>query len=240
MTSPSEAAKDRVAYNVYCDESCHLEFDHQPCMVLGALWCRTDRVRAVADDLRAIKAEHGLARQFETKWIKVSGGKLAFYEALISYFAASPDLFFRGLVATHKERLNPAAWSRDHDDWYYVMYYEMLRVLGAPERELRVYLDIKDTRSQQKILRLSEYLSNAIGPIGGSLTRIQTIRSHESELLQLADLVIGAIAYANRGLSGLPAKTALVSQLETTFGRKLTIATPKSRTKFNLFLWTPQ
>ncbi|MCL0066152.1 DUF3800 domain-containing protein, partial [Dehalococcoidia bacterium] len=26
-------------YNIYCDESYHLEHDHQEIMVLGALWC---------------------------------------------------------------------------------------------------------------------------------------------------------------------------------------------------------
>ena len=26
-------------YNVYCDESCHLENDHQKVMTLGAVWC---------------------------------------------------------------------------------------------------------------------------------------------------------------------------------------------------------
>jgi len=26
-------------FNVYCDESCHLENDHQTAMVLGAVWC---------------------------------------------------------------------------------------------------------------------------------------------------------------------------------------------------------
>ncbi len=30
-------------YNVYCDESCHLEGDHQPAMVLGAVWCPLER-----------------------------------------------------------------------------------------------------------------------------------------------------------------------------------------------------
>jgi hypothetical protein len=26
-------------FNVYCDESCHLEHDRQQAMVLGAVWC---------------------------------------------------------------------------------------------------------------------------------------------------------------------------------------------------------
>lgn len=236
----SDTVRDPVPYNVYCDESCHLEFDHQPCMVLGAVWCRADRARSVADDLRAIKARHGMSRQFETKWTKVSGAKLVFYQDVIAYFIANPALHFRGFVATHKERLNQVAWSRDHDDWYYVMYYEMLKILGAQNRELRVYMDIKDTRGQEKVVGLGRFLSTAVEPIGGTVGRIQTIRSHESEILQVADLLIGALSYANRGLNGLPAKVALIAQLEMAFGRPLTQATPRSRTKFNVFLWTPR
>ena len=26
-------------FNVYCDESCHLEHDNIPTMVIGAVWC---------------------------------------------------------------------------------------------------------------------------------------------------------------------------------------------------------
>jgi len=25
-------------YNIYCDESCHLENDHEPVMLVGAVW----------------------------------------------------------------------------------------------------------------------------------------------------------------------------------------------------------
>jgi hypothetical protein len=34
--------------NIYCDESCHLERDQQPVMVLGALWCAEDKASEVA------------------------------------------------------------------------------------------------------------------------------------------------------------------------------------------------
>ena len=34
-------------YNVYCDESCHLEHDHQNVMALGAVWCPLDKVREI-------------------------------------------------------------------------------------------------------------------------------------------------------------------------------------------------
>ena len=32
-------------YNIYCDESCHLEQDGQPVMVLGAVWLSHDHAR---------------------------------------------------------------------------------------------------------------------------------------------------------------------------------------------------
>ena len=30
-------------FHVYCDESCHLENDHQNAMVVGAVWCLLDK-----------------------------------------------------------------------------------------------------------------------------------------------------------------------------------------------------
>ncbi len=45
-------------YNVYCDESCHLENDGQPIMVLGVIWCPKDDARRLGTELRDIKARH--------------------------------------------------------------------------------------------------------------------------------------------------------------------------------------
>ena len=41
-------------FNVYCDESCQLENDHQKVMALGAVWCpfqRNQMVVALADEI---------------------------------------------------------------------------------------------------------------------------------------------------------------------------------------------
>ena len=52
-------------YNVYCDESCHLENDGQKAMVLGAVWCPKDKRLEIAQRIREIKQRHGLGRDFE-------------------------------------------------------------------------------------------------------------------------------------------------------------------------------
>ena len=49
-------------YNLYCDESCHLENDGQQAMVLGAVWCPSDKRREIADRIREIKIKHGLGK----------------------------------------------------------------------------------------------------------------------------------------------------------------------------------
>ena len=54
-------------YNIYCDESCHLENDKQSAMVLGAVWCPLDKTHEIAVRVREIKRKHGLSSKFEVR-----------------------------------------------------------------------------------------------------------------------------------------------------------------------------
>ena len=44
--------------NIYCDESCHLENDREPVMLLGAVWCPKAEAGVLAAELRALKQQH--------------------------------------------------------------------------------------------------------------------------------------------------------------------------------------
>ena len=99
-------------YNLYCDESCHLEHDGVPVMAWGAVTCPEGEVRAVAEAVRALKVAHGLKPDFEAKWTKVSPAKAAFYLALIDLFLADDRLRFRGLVVPDKARLDHARFGQ--------------------------------------------------------------------------------------------------------------------------------
>jgi len=70
-------------YNIYCDESCHLENDRQKSMVLGCVWCPERKTFAIAEHLRELKVKHGLKRSFEIKWTKVTPSKKLFYEEFL-------------------------------------------------------------------------------------------------------------------------------------------------------------
>lgn len=227
-------------YNIYCDESCHLENDKQGVMVLGAIWCSTEKVRESAQRLREIKCKHGLAADFEIKWTKVSPAKLDFYLDVLDYFFDDSDLHFRALVVSDKFELCHAAYSQDHDTWYYKMFFDLLKVLLTPIDYFSIYLDIKDTRSADKVRKLHDILCNNLYDFHRDIIRrVQNVRSHEVEQIQLADLLIGAVSYANRNLVDNPAKLALIERMRKRSTYSLTRTTLLREDKVNLFLWEP-
>jgi len=224
--------------NIYCDESSHLQHDLQQVMVLGAIWCPLEKTREIAVRIREIKQRHKLSPSFEIKWSKVSPAKQMFYMDLVDYFFDDDDLHFRAWVIADKSKLRHHDFMQDHDAWYYKMYFEMLKVLLSPSYEYRIYLDIKDTRSASKIANLHEVLCNNMYDFERKIiTRIQTIRSHEVEQLQLADLLIGIVSYANRSLNTNSAKLALVERMRHRSHYSLTKTTLLREDKVNIFRW---
>ncbi len=227
-----------LTYNVYCDESCHLEHDHQPVMVLGAIWCPLETSHEISVNIRAIKKAHRVSPSFEIKWTKVSQAKQAFYLDLVNYFFDNNALHFRALIVSDKTKLQHELYGQDHDTWYYKMYFDMLKVILDPEARYRIYVDIKDTRSAVKIAKLHDVLCNNIYDFERQIIeRVQTVRSNEVEPLQLADLIIGIISYVNRGLESNSAKVALVNKMRERSGYSLTQTNLLRENKVNLFVW---
>ncbi len=228
-------------YNVYCDESCHLEHDRQPAMVLGAVWCPESQRASIARAIRELKITHGLASNFEVKWTKVSPAKLDFYLALINLFFSDSRLHFRGIVIPDKSKLDHSMFNQSHDDFYYKMYFQLLKVIFESGNRYRIYLDIKDTRSQQKVTKLLDYLANAQYDFNKEMVEwIQQVHSHEIEQLQLADVLIGALGYLHRGLQTSSAKQAIIERIKAKSGFSLRRSTLPSEKKFNVFVWTTQ
>ena len=227
-------------FNVYCDESCHLENDNQPVMLLGAVWCPQEEVARLSGEVQDMKARH--KAMGELKWTKVSKARLDFYLELVDWFLAEALLHFRGLVVLHKDRLNHALFNQgSHDDFYYKMYFSLLSKILSPEDRYNIYLDIKDTRSRLKLRKLGETLCNdKYDFISQMIGRLQNIRSDESRLLQVCDFLLGVVSYRHRGLSGNPTKIEIIRHLEGHLGRDMLRSTSLQEEKFNLFLFSPR
>ena len=200
-------------YNFYCDESCHLPNDGNKIMVLGGIWCPKEKTREINDRIRDIKSKYEIGT--EMKWVKVSAAKLEAYADLVNYFFDDDDLHFRALVVDNKDKINHEAFDQTHDDWYYKMYFDMIKTILTPGSGYYIYLDIKDTKSKTKIRKLQAVLENSRYTFSSNTIRnIQVIRSHEVEIMQLTDILIGAAAYKLRGFSQSNAKNGLINLME--------------------------
>lgn len=228
-------------FNIYCDESCHLEHDVSKVMVLGAVWCPEEKAHEIAKRIRELKAEAGLARWYEVKWTKVSPSKREFYLRLIDYFFDDDDLHFRAVVIPDKSLLRHGEFAQNHDTFYYKTYYTLIKNLLSPEDRFNIYLDIKDTNSRAKEVKLHDVLCNSLYDRERTIIRrLQSVRSHEVEQVQLADVLTGVVTYANRELSSSAAKLSLVKKMKERSGNPLTRTTLVRASKVNILIWEAQ
>lgn len=225
-------------YNVYCDESCHLEKDGIPTMAWGATYCLTKSTRSIVDNIRLLKNKHGLSHDFEIKWNKVSPAKLEFYLDLIEYYLNEDGLRFRGLLVQDKLKFHRSDYGKSNGDWYFKLYYTLLQFIFNPQNQYCIYLDMKNRYEGQRIKKMHDVLATSMNDLQHDcVKRVQIIQSQESELLQIADLLLGALTYANKNLVSSTAKVEIVRLLRMNLGSGiLTNTSTDSVTKFNLLV----
>lgn len=225
-----------MKYNIFVDESCHLEHDRIPVMCIGYVKVPVLAYEELKEKLAALKAAHHTLS--ELKWNKFSASRLPLYKALVDFFFANP-LQFRCVLVKYKNRLRHEDFNRgSHDNFYYKLTYFLLNP-NPPGSEYRVFLDIKDTRGKQKLLKIEEVFENRHRGASPFL-HFQHLRSTDNLFFQLADLFIGAVTYKARRLQSNPYKLEFIKYLELKSGFSLDESTPPWETKFNIFDHQPR
>ncbi len=136
--------------------------------------------------------------------------------------------------------LDPQAHGLTHDEFYYRMYYQMLRPLLSGRGTYRIFVDIKDTKSARTTAKLGQVLANKYRDFARERIRpVELVRSQQIQQAQLADLLIGAVAYANRGLKTSAAKLAVVERIRERSGQSLVSNSSLFARKLNVFVWQP-
>lgn len=214
-------------FNFYCDESTHIENDGQPYMILSYISTPYHLLKMHNQNIREMKIRHFF--KGEIKWSAISKSQYPFYNELVDYFFNS-HLNFRAIVID-KSQLNHSAFNQTHSDFYDKMYYQLLNKKIEPENNYNIYIDIKDTYSYLKARNLKKYLARDYD----NIRNLQVIRSHESELMQLTDVIMGAVNYKLRGFNKVTAKNNIIEKIEKLCGKPLTQKTNKVENKFNLF-----
>jgi hypothetical protein len=229
------------AYNLYCDESCHLLNDHIPIMGFGMIITPLIETRKHSLQIKEIKQRHNCTG--ELKWIKVSAKNINFYLEIVHYFFSTKEIAFKSLIVHNKGGIDSESFIKDgHDLFYYKMYYDLIETFSLynPDKPCKIYLDEKDTLGCMKIHRLKEDLLKSIPNNAGQIEDIQEIKSKQSNMVQLADFFLGAVTYANRELFTNSAKLTVIKEIETRSGYSLKHSTEPWEAKFNLLHFYPR
>lgn len=217
-------------FNFYCDESCHLEGDDKKYMILSYVSCAYNQTRLHNRYIRDLKIKHHF--KGEVKWSALSKSMYPFYSELIDYFFAT-DLQFRAIIID-KVDIDNNSRNQTQDEFYNKMYYQLLNSRLDDAFRYNIYLDVKDTRSYEKAKKLKMYLNSK--DRRECVRNLQTIRSYESELIQLDDVLMGAIAYyLNCDTRNVIAKQQIIDKIERHHGSSLKKKSSPYEDKFNLF-----
>lgn len=213
-------------FNMYCDESSHLQNDGMPFMLIAYTCTPYNQLKIHNEQIKQIKAKYKF--KGEIKWINVSKSQLNFYMELIDYFF-NTELQYRAIIID-KSKIDENKKDFTYDDFYFRMYYQLLSRKLSRKYMYNIYLDIKDTASQSKLSTLRKFLNKR-----KAIRNLQFIKSHESYLMQMTDLITGAINYRLRQLKSVDAKLELIKKIEAHTDLKLNCSTPIGEKKFNLF-----
>lgn len=226
--------------NIYCDESCHLEHDRISVMALGAVWCPRRKTNEINSRLTDIKERYGLPASHELKWSKVSTNHWQLYLDALDYFFDDDDLHFRGVIVPDKSILVHYAFNQTHDLWYYKMFFVLLKTILDPNLCYNILLDYKDTNGGRRIAELSQVLRNTYYDFSAQIINsVNLVRSDKNQILQIADLITGALTYFHRDLRSNAGKTRLIKRIQERSGYTLNHNTLYRESKLNLLVWRP-
>lgn len=219
-------------FSVYCDESTHLPNDRCPYMLLGYICVPYPMIKEAKLAINDIKDKYHF--EGEMKWSNINRKTMPMYKELVEYFFRS-NLKFRAIVVK-KSQIDENRPGYTFNDFYFRMYYQLLHLPTADlNNAYNIYFDIKDTCSHLKLRRLREILGNQT-----NVRNFQFMLSKESQFIQLADVLMGAVNYNLRvkenNIPGLSeSKRSIVELIKRYSNMSLIRSTYPDEDKFNLF-----
>lgn len=226
-----------MEYNVYCDESCHLVSNDSKYMLIGAVYCPKSKVKKVNEYIEHLKENYNISNKIELKWNKIDKKTEKLYLDIINYFFNNDDLKFR-VIVIDKTKLDHEKYNQTENEFYHKAYYEMLKYIIIPGNSYNIYPDIKDTNSYYYHQVMLDYLRIKMQDTNKrTIRKVQPIRSYEAPILQINDILIGALSYHYRNLSKNSVKLNIISEIGKLYQNDLNETSYCSNTKFNIFIW---
>jgi len=227
-------------FDVYCDESHPDAFSSKAAggdyLVIGGLWLPTDDRASRKAELHALKEAGHIGG--ELKWRSISASRLVAYQNVVRWFFEAGDaLRFRAIVVDRRKLDLARFHESDAELGFYKFYYQLLQPWLHDYNRYSVFCDFKPNRMADRLPVLRSCLD--CSNLSSEVANLQAVHSRESVLIQLVDVLTGAVAARyNRTLRDGSAKLALVEDIENRLGHMIA-HTPKAEQKFNVFAINP-
>jgi hypothetical protein len=223
-TSPRE-------FHIYCDESCTHKGSRY--MVYGGIVLparHVDRFNTLFATWR-IRNKMGAG---ELKWEKVTKARLAAYKSFIDFYFSNrgrEGFQFKAMTVDTRSEDYRAFRKENREIGYYKLYYffllrKLLPYAKDNDYSICVYLD--DRSTNYKFTDLRTFLNLAARrDYGLSIDVVRVVarrRSHESQPIQLADVLMGAIGWAMNKMGDRPDASPPKKALESYLTSRLQVA----------------
>jgi hypothetical protein len=219
-------------FEVYCDESGQELFKNHPqgeyYSLIGSIWIKAEDRRKHKDNILAIRKRHNVYGEF--KWNRVSNSRLDFYLEIIKWFFES-NIRFRTLVLRADELDAVRFHCNDNELMFYKFYYQLLHHWILDFNCYKVFLDTRTNRLHSRLKVLEKCLNSS--NLTSSVV-VQALPSNELDLIQIADVLIGAVSYKFHRRESNQAKLQIIREIEQNLGQEIK-PTSKSMEKFNVF-----
>lgn len=229
--------------HIYCDESRQTADRY---MVIGGIIAPRENETLFAEAMKLFR--QGQNMHAELKWTKVSDQKLAEYKALIDLFFSFNRAFYFKAIVVDTQEIDHRRYNKGDAElgFYKLMYQFLLHSFGSELRQgdhCIIYLDQRTT-SRYKLSTLCAVLNNGLHKkyryLVSPVRNIQAVNSKDSDLIQVADILMGAIGYEMNGAhtrTGAKRAKVLLAEYVARKAGLLNLQQPTPRSHKQFSIW---
>lgn len=220
-------------YHIYCDESrpeiLGKENPYDDFSVIGGVWVDKNEINKLKRGIRRLRDTYNV--HGEIKWKNVSPSKVDFYLELVNLFFENDSIRFRCIVMDAEKVDLERFHGSDQELGFYKFYYQLIFHWLHWNNQYSVYLDFKKNKEHDRLTVLKDILNRASM---AEVVNLQALESKQSVLIQLADVLMGAVGYKFNSYNTSEAKLKVVEMIEDRIGHEIR-STQKNESKFNVF-----
>lgn len=229
------------SFNIYCDESSVDGDKLHRYFVIGALIIPRNKKVELKNNLEELKKKHSIS---EIKWNNLSDASLKLAQSILKLFFKIEYISFNAIVVD-KNKVNYEFYHEGSKELaFYKFYYFLLRNRLLNECRYYIFLDKKPVSVQNRVSVLKAFLTGFIKSSRQDcvIKHLQEYSSSENLLIQVSDLLTGAVASKFNFGDKLKSKSKknVIKAIEKSIGRKINTPTSYSEKKFNIFYWQPK